>query len=140
MKSGDKRRQDQQGASEMSLGEVTAGLALLAAAAWFWRGRGVRELALQHAIQRCRAEGLQLLDAHVAFAGWRWWHDGTGSRRLLRRYSFEFSVSGQERFSGSLGMYGRRLVQMELPPYPVPEGQESATVTLDAVRQIPAAD
>ena len=124
----------------MTLGEVTAGLALLAAVAWFWRGRGVRELALQHAIQRCRAERLQLLDAHVAFAGWRWWRDAAGARRLMRCYSFEFSVSGQERFAGTLGMYGRRLVLMELPPYPVPEGQEAATVTLDAVRQIPAAD
>lgn len=56
----------------ITLGEVVAGLLLLALVAWFWRGRGVRELALQHVQARCRIEGLQLLDAYVAFIGWRW--------------------------------------------------------------------
>lgn len=104
----------------MTLGEVTAGLLLLALMGWFWRGRGVRELALQHAQQRCRTEGLQLLDAHVAFAGWRWLACADERRRLVRRYDFEFSATGVERRSGWLAMYGRRLVRLELPPYPVP--------------------
>ena len=103
----------------MDLKGVMAGLALLAFFAWFWRGRGIRELALVHAQKRCHAEGLQLLDAHVAFAGWKWWTTAEGRRYWLRCYVFEFSATGQDRHTALIRMHGRRLVQLELPPYPV---------------------
>ncbi|TDQ37272.1 DUF3301 domain-containing protein [Thiopseudomonas denitrificans] len=122
----------------VTLGEVVAGLFLLALLGWFWRGRGVREQALQHAQRRCRAEGLQLLDAHVAFAGWRWLADDRGRRRLVRRYTFEFSATGLERRSGSLAMAGRHLLQLELPPYPVTG--EVPLVGQEVLRQPPAGD
>ena len=123
----------------MTLGEVVAGLFLLTLLGWAWRGRGVRELALQHAQARCRSERLQLLDAHVAFAGWRWLVCSDGRRRLVRRYGFEFSATGVERCNGWLAMYGRRLVRMELSPYPVPAGAEEES-PVAAVRRIPADD
>lgn len=105
----------------MSLGQVVAGLVICVALAWFWRGRGVRELALQHARHRCRAEGLQLLDAHVAFAGWGWWRKAGGPGRLVRCYTFEFSVTGVDRRTARLVMAGRRLLELEIPPYPIAE-------------------
>lgn len=110
----------------MSLGQVVAGLALLSLLGWFWRGRGVRELALQHAQRRCRSEGLQLLDAHVAFAGWRWLRREGQPGRWVRSYSFEFSATGMDRHTGRLAMHGRRLLQLELPPYPIVQQAESA--------------
>lgn len=120
----------------MELGEVATGLALLAALAWFWRGRGIRELALHYAQQRCRQEGLQLLDAHVAFSGWRRWPDAVGKRRLVRCYTFEFSVSGQERYTGTLGMRGRSLARIELPPYPMLDDVPPDTVVVSEPRQL----
>lgn len=126
----------------MSLGEVVAALLLLALGGWFWRGRGVRELALQHAQRRCRAEGLQLLDEHVAFAGWRWLDTGHG-RRLVRCYTFEFSATGLERRGARLSMAGRRLVQLELSPYAMLEKAGPAVVqelSPPALRQPPAGD
>lgn len=122
----------------MILGELVAGLLLLSLLGWFWRGRGVRELALQYAQARCRSELLQLLDAHVAFAGWRWLICADGRRRLVRRYDFEFSATGVERCNAWLAMYGRRLVRMELSPYPVPAGAEESLN--GAFRQISADD
>lgn len=110
----------------ITLGEVVAGLLLLALVAWFWRGRGVRELALQHVQARCRIEGLQLLDAYVAFIGWRWLTSAGGRGRLVRCYGFEFSATGVERRSGWLAMYGRQLVSLELPPYPVTDNGTDA--------------
>lgn len=122
----------------MSLQQLAAGLVLLAILGWFWRGRGVRELALRHAQARCRAEQLQLLDAHVAFAGWNLLADANGRKRLVRRYRFEFSVTGVDRHSGWLAMAGRRLLRLELPPYPMLDaGQEEASAVF---RQTPAGD
>lgn len=122
----------------MNLQQVAAGLLLFAVLGWLWRGRGVRELALHHAQARCRAEGLQLLDAHVAFAGWRWMAADGQRKRLVRRYSFEFSASGVDRRSGWLAMSGRQLFWLELPPYPVM--QPVHTETPGAIRQTPGGD
>jgi len=123
----------------MSLEHVVAGLVLLTLLSWFWRGRGVRELALQHAQRRCRVEGLQLLDAHVAFAGWRWLRGTENRGWLARSYSFEFSVTGVDRHTGRLAMHGRRLLQIELPPYPIPQ-QEPQVIDPGRLRQCPADD
>lgn len=102
----------------MNLTEIVIGLVVVSGVAWFWRGRGVRERALTYAQARCRSEGLQLLDGYVAFAGWQLFTDARGRRYLVRRYTFEFSVSGRERLQALMLMYGQRLLKLELPPYP----------------------
>ena len=122
----------------ITLGEVVAGLLLLALVAWFWRGRGVRELALQHVQARCRIEGLQLRDAYVAFIGRRWLTSAGGRGRLVRCYGFEFSATGVERRSGWLAMHGRQLVSLELPPYPVTDNGTDAVQ--NPFRQLPGDD
>src|SRR5690606_26724991 len=122
----------------ITLGEVVAGLLLLALVAWFWRGRGVRELALQHVQARCRSEGLQLLDAYVAFIGWRWLTSARGRGRLVRGYAVEFRAAGVERRSGWLAMHGRQLVSLELPPYPVTDNGTDAVQ--NPFRQLPGDD
>lgn len=120
----------------MDLGAVTGLLLLVAAFAVFWRGRGVRELAYQHARQRCAAEGLQLLDGQVAFAGWRWYRGSAGQRYLARSYAFEFSARGVDRYRGTMLMRGRHLAAIELPPYPsLQDSPQEAVVTAEPQRQ-----
>lgn len=110
----------------MDLKTLAVLLLLLSLFALFWRGRGVRELACRHAFERCRREGVQLLDDQVAFAGWRWLKNSQGSGRLVRRYQFEFSSNGVDRHRGLLSMQGRQLVALVLAPYPARENAADA--------------
>lgn len=121
----------------MDLKTLTALLLLLSLFALFWRGRGVRELACRHALERCRREGVQLLDDQVAFAGWRWLKNSQGSGRLVRRYQFEFSSNGVDRHRGTLSMQGRQLVAIDLAPYPA---REDAAGALEAAAPRPAGE
>src|SRR5690554_8061178 len=78
------------------------------------------------------------LDAYVAFIGWRWLTSAGGRGRLVRCYGLEFSATGVERRSGWLAMYGRQLVSLELPPYPVTDNGTDAVQ--HPVRRLPGDD
>lgn len=104
----------------VTLGELTAWLLVGLIIAWIWRGHGIRERALAFVRQHCKDAGIQLLDGNVALKGWRKINDGQGQKRLARMYGFEFTVTSQERLTGTVAMFGRHLGKIELQAYPVP--------------------
>lgn len=92
-------------------------LILIAACAWFWfDSLKARESALLAARKACEAEGLQLLDETVAFAGMRPERDGDGRMRLRRVYRFEFSDTGDNRHQGSVAVLGSRVCLINIDP------------------------
>ena len=103
----------------ITLGELTAWLLVALSIAWIWRGHGVRECALEYARAHCQRESVQLLDGNVAFKGWKIIADGSQRKRLARIYSFEFTVTSQERLNGTVAMYGRHLAKIKLQAYPI---------------------
>ena len=109
----------------ITLGELTAWLLVALSIAWIWRGHGVRERALDHARAHCQRESVQLLDGNVAFKGWKIIADGSQRKRLARIYSFEFTVTSQERLNGTVAMYGRHLAKIELQAYPIYEAMQA---------------
>ena len=115
----------------ITLGELTAWLLVALIIAWIWRGHGVRERALWFVHQHCDKEKVQLLDDNVALKGWRIMPDGKGQKRLARVYGFEFTVTSQERLSGTVAMFGRYLGRVELQAHPLPHSADSQQV--DAV-------
>ncbi len=112
----------------ITLGELSAWLLVALVIAWVWRGHGVRERALWFVRQHCDSEKVQLLDGNVAFKGWRILPDGKGQKRLARVYGFEFTVTSQERLTGTVAMFGRYLGRVELQAYPIPNGQQVGAV------------
>jgi len=84
------------------------------ACAWLWRGHGIRERALALAKQHCAKLDVELLDGNVAFRRLALLRDSRGQRRVARIYGFEFTVTGEQRLSGSISMYGRQLGAIEL--------------------------
>lgn len=114
----------------ITLGELFAWLLVGLVIAWFWRGHGVRERALDYVRKHCKEAGVQLLDGNVAFRGWRIISDGKGQKRLARLYNFEFTVTSQERLSGTVAMFGRFLAKIDLQAYPMPD---SAYENQDAI-------
>lgn len=112
----------------LSLFDVFLLMLFAAAAAWLWRGHGIRERALMLAKQHCARLEVELLDGNVALQRLALLRDGRGNRRLARLYGFEFTVTGEQRLTGRISMFGQQLGSVELDPHPVTEPTEDAIV------------
>lgn len=96
---------------------VIASLALL-----WWQNLKMREIALVAVKRYCDREGLQLLDQSVALKKINFKRDQHSGNVVLRRnYKFEFTSTGDERYSGMVEMHGQRLAGITTEPYRIPE-------------------
>lgn len=96
-------------------------LIVLAAIVWFWQlNLRYRELAIRLVKNVCAEMQLQLLDQTVALSGF-FLQRADGRLVGVRRYSFEISSNGVDRFSGYIILYGKRLIYstFNLPGGPV---------------------
>ena len=85
---------------------------------WGWAiSLRARERALTSGRRICREFDMQLLDHTVALDQLRLARDERGQLCLQRRYSFEFSPDGHNRYTGRLFLLGPRPVnaQLDLP-------------------------
>ena len=82
---------------------------------------------------------MQLLDGNVAFKGWRIIQDGKGQKRLARLYGFEFTVTSQERLTGTVAMFGRYLAKIELQAHPVMEMSSQHDDSIVVEQHVPPA-
>lgn len=101
-----------------TLGNLLVLMVLGAGAAWLWHNHGLRERALERVKQHCAKLDLELLDENVAFKRFGFVRDANGRRRFARVYTFEFTVTGEQRHPGTITQFGRHAVQIELAPYP----------------------
>jgi hypothetical protein len=104
------------------LGHVALLLVAVAIGAWIWRGMGLHDRALLIARAHCKKTGVQLLDESVALSRLRLGRCLRGRPGLLRRYAFEFTVTGERRYAGFVELHGRVLQKIELAPHPFPGG------------------
>jgi len=92
---------------------------------FWWKGDQVRGFALTYLDDHCRQQDLQLLDQTIVLKG-VWPRRGdSGSLQLRRRYEFEFTSTGTERYKGMIELSGRRLQRIELAPHIVPDSDDS---------------
>lgn len=95
--------------------------ALLIAAYLYWRSaQGVKEIALAATRRHCRLLDVQMLDDYIALNGCTLARDGEGRIRIKRRYQFEFSATGEDRYDGVCVMLGCRLVTIDLAAHRFP--------------------
>lgn len=104
--------------SLVDLSFVTLFFGLLA---FWWRAQHTRELALGATRRALRQQQLSLLDDNVALKALWFKRDGKGKLRLWRRYNFEFTVSGHERYHGYIITLGNGVEQIHLQPHRIPE-------------------
>lgn len=90
---------------------------------WIWRGLGLRDHALRLVRQHCIKADVQLLDESIALTGLRPGRGRYGRPGLVRRYSFEFTVTGERRYNGFIELHGANLRTIELAPHPFPDSQ-----------------
>lgn len=102
----------------LTLGNMLVLMLLATGAAWLWHNHGLREKALARVKQHCAKLDLELLDENVAFKRMTFGRDGNGRKRLARIYTFEFTVTGEQRHPGTITQFGPHSATIELAPYP----------------------
>ncbi|WP_237065739.1 DUF3301 domain-containing protein [Microbulbifer guangxiensis] len=93
-------------------------LFLLALVGWYlWNGMAAKEQVRRAAARHCMQLGVQLLDDTVVLVRTRLRRDDRGQLRLQRNYEFEFTSTGERRYSGVVTLHGQRITQMQLSPH-----------------------
>lgn len=88
---------------------------------FWWRSDRIKRMAMNLVLQYCQQQNLQLLDQTMVLKG-VWPQRGSNSSLLLRRrYAFEFTSTGEERYAGMIELYGQRIQRIELAPHILPE-------------------
>jgi hypothetical protein len=104
----------------LTLGNLFLLMVLATIAAWLWHSHGLREHALALVTRHCARLEIELLDGNVAFRRYALLPDARGRRRFARIYDFEFTVTGEQRLSGHIVMFGRHAGRIEVDAHPVP--------------------
>jgi hypothetical protein len=99
------------------LNDIALCLALLAGAYWWWRAHAVKEVALRIVRGHCQSLEVQLLDESVVLSGFWLKHDASGTLRVRRSYTFEFTSTGDERYHGCVVMLGTSIESIQLEPH-----------------------
>jgi hypothetical protein len=90
-------------------------LLLTAAGFLFWNDSlRARDRMLQTCTRLCRELKLQFLDETVVLASIRLARSTRGWPEFIRIYSFEFSGTGQDRWTGRATLAGRRVQSVQL--------------------------
>lgn len=76
-----------------------------------------REIVFIAVKQYCYEMDLLLLDENVALNGQWLKRDEWGKLKAWRSYQFEFSSTGNERYSGKAIILGRNVVSIQVEPY-----------------------
>ncbi len=80
--------------------------------------RAAAEIATYHGRKACEASGVQWLDHTVMLEHLRLRRAPDGWIRALRRYRFDYSTDGHDRYRGHLELHGDRLQWVRMPPPP----------------------
>jgi hypothetical protein len=91
---------------------------------FWWQSDKIKSVALKVVAQHCKNQGLQLLDQTMVLSGLWPIRVESGSLVLRRRYAFEFTSTGQERYRGSIELQGRQLNHFELAPHILPSDSD----------------
>jgi hypothetical protein len=95
-------------------------IALLLCIGFYWsNAMKAREVAFRAVKTYCHEMDLLLLDEYVALDGQWLKRDEHGKLKAWRSYQFEFSSTGDERYTGKAVMLGRQVISIQLQPYKV---------------------
>lgn len=99
------------------LTEIAVLLVFAALFLFWWRTQELKVLAVKRARVLCEKSGVQFLDQSVAFSGVALAYDKHRLWQLQRRYDFEFSSVGDERYKGYITLQGRHVTKTYMEPY-----------------------
>ncbi len=88
---------------------------------YWWQSGEYKGCALSLAGQHCQQLGIQLLDQSMVIKGYWPVRSPRGQWLIRRRYGFEFTSTGQQRYQGTVVLIGFRLDSIELDTYQLPD-------------------
>ena len=100
-----------------TLDDILIATVLLLLLLLWWNAQGAKHRALAATRAYCKQMEVQLLDEAVALRGFWLKRDSRGHLRLWRSYSFEFTATGDDRYSGKVVLLGARVEQIQLEPH-----------------------
>jgi hypothetical protein len=90
-------------------------LLILVSVVWLWYDSlRYREHAIRGCKKDCKEMGLQLLDQTVALGSFSLRKDFNKRLKFMRRYNFEFSINGNDRYKGSIVLLGDNIEHTRL--------------------------
>lgn len=96
------------------------GILTIVMIAFYWsHTQKLKTLALRAGKKRCDEAGVQLLDHSVVQNKLAFAKDSSGRWRLHREYLFDFTSTGEQRYSGRVIMQGFLVVTTELEPFTI---------------------
>ena len=82
---------------------------------WIWQDSlKVKEFAVKYCHNKCDEMGFQLLDQTIALKSVSFKRNANGIPGLVRRYNFEFSVNGVNRYNGTIMVQQNRVRSFQL--------------------------
>lgn len=90
---------------------------LLSVCYYAWHAHGMKETALAATRKYCRQMDVELLDDTVVLRGFWLKRDGSGRLHMWRSFLFEFTSTGEERYSGRIVLLGNRVEDIQLEPH-----------------------
>lgn len=100
-----------------SLSEITVFLCLCLVLIYWWQSRGLKEQALQAALNYCRQMDLELLDQAISLRRLWFKRDDNGTLKAWRSYYFEFTTNDENRYYGRVVMLGNQILKIEVEPH-----------------------
>lgn len=93
-------------------------ISFLLCAFFYWtHAQKVKEIALRATEDYCLAMEVQMLDAYIALSKLSFERDTQGKMQIRRLFTFEFSSTGYERYSGKITMLGNKVKTIVMDPY-----------------------
>lgn len=96
-------------------------LLLGAGVAYWWVAREIKEVAYRAARAHCQRMDVAFLDDSVVLRKLRPVRGEDGRLGFLRRYSFEFTTTGAQRYGGVIVLQGRWVKLIQLDAHHCPE-------------------
>lgn len=94
-------------------------LALILGAVYWAQTQKLKSIAIRTAKNRCREAGVQLLDHTVVHNRRMLKKSESGAWRINREYCFEFTSTGEQRYTGRVVLQGQHVIDTELEPFSI---------------------
>ncbi len=91
---------------------------------FWWQSDKVKNYLLGQVLLYCRQHHVQFLDQSMVLKGLALKRNAAGLLSIWRRYQFEFTSTGEQRYNGTVEALGRKLDKVELDPHLLPDNND----------------